>query len=201
MLTNHIQFLVKCKINFQLVQYCNNMEKYKSKKGFSLVELLVAIAIMSILASMVYLGINPNKRLKEARDNRRRSDVESILIAIHAAMNENNGQLPSALSYGMSEQMIGNNNTTCINKGYPWNTNGYDGCQVGATTCANLMTGTINLSKYITAIPFDPLGWKIGSTMVFNANNNGYSVKVATNGIVTVRSCGVEGTTPIVISR
>ena len=40
----------------------------KNKQGFTLIELLIVIAIIAILAGVVFVSLNPSQRFKDARD-------------------------------------------------------------------------------------------------------------------------------------
>src|SRR3989338_2734046 len=52
------------------------------RKGFTLVELLIVIAILAILATVVVLVLNPAQLLAEARDGQRVSDLSTIQSAL-----------------------------------------------------------------------------------------------------------------------
>ena len=54
----------------------------KTIRGFTLIELLVVIAILGILAAALMVAINPNKRLKQARDAQRKSQINAIANAL-----------------------------------------------------------------------------------------------------------------------
>ncbi|MCD6086082.1 type II secretion system protein [bacterium] len=54
----------------------------ENKKGFTLLELLIVIAILAILASAVIVVINPAEILKKSRDTRRVSDLDSLRLAL-----------------------------------------------------------------------------------------------------------------------
>jgi len=54
----------------------------KTKKGFTLLELLIVIGILSILSTTVILVINPAQLLKKARDSQRISDLNTMKTAI-----------------------------------------------------------------------------------------------------------------------
>jgi prepilin-type N-terminal cleavage/methylation domain-containing protein len=58
------------------------LQNLKSKKGFTLVELLVVIAILAVLAVAVVVVLNPAELLKQARDSTRISDLAAINSAI-----------------------------------------------------------------------------------------------------------------------
>lgn len=54
----------------------------KNKKGFTLLELLIVIAILSILGAIVIFLLNPTETLKKARDSQRISDLSTIKTAL-----------------------------------------------------------------------------------------------------------------------
>src|SRR3954468_2289757 len=60
-------------------------------KGFTLIEVLVVIAIIAILAAIVLVAINPAKRFQDARNSQRKANVEAILGAIQQNMIDNKG--------------------------------------------------------------------------------------------------------------
>lgn len=157
-------------------------------KGFTLIELLMVVAIVSALAITVFVALNPAQRLNDAQDARRTADVDAILSAVHQAIVDNKGSYPTNMPAAGTETQMGTDATGCaIATG---------GCAVTAAACVDLMTGTINLSKYLKTVPVDPTG---GTT--FTAGKTGYSVVVDANGIVTIRACGAEGSTDIYSSR
>ncbi len=52
--------------------------------GFTLVELLIVIAILGILAAAVLVAINPAKRTRQARDAQRKNDIGSLATELQA---------------------------------------------------------------------------------------------------------------------
>jgi prepilin-type N-terminal cleavage/methylation domain-containing protein len=158
---------------------------FKKQHGFTLIELLVVMTIIVALAVTVFTALNPGQRLKNARDARRTSDVDTILTAVHQYIVDNKGSAPAGLS--TSEQQLGTAGTGCaIATG---------GCNVVATACLDLSTP---LAAYLKSIPVDPLNGTTATTK--------YSIVQDVNGIVTVRACSTgtgttEGTTNISASR
>lgn len=53
-----------------------------SKKGFTLLELLIVIAILAVLATIVVLVLNPGETLAKSRDTQRLSDLATVKSAI-----------------------------------------------------------------------------------------------------------------------
>ncbi len=50
----------------------------QTKRGFTLIEVLVVIAIVAVLSVTVVLTLNPQELLRQARDARRLADIEAI---------------------------------------------------------------------------------------------------------------------------
>lgn len=157
--------------------------KSNFNKGFTLIELLLVIGIIAVLAVVVFVALNPAQRFKDARDARRATDVETLLSAVHSSIVDNKGTMPAGLSAGMSEAQLGTAASGCaISSG---------GCSVTTAACLDLATP---LAAYLKTIPVDP-------TSTYTSAKTGYSVVVDSNGIVTVRACGTEGSTNISASR
>ena len=59
------------------------MPKSKNKyEGFSLIEILIVVALIIILATITIIAINPGKNFQDTRNAQRSSDVTSILNAV-----------------------------------------------------------------------------------------------------------------------
>jgi len=160
------------------------LNKYtKSQKGFTLIELLVVMTIISTLAVVVFVALNPGQRLKDSRDARRTTDVDSLLTAVHQYIVDNKSASPGSLS--TVEQQLGTAASGCaISTG---------GCSVTAAACLDLSTP---LAKYLKSIPVDPL-----STPTYSDGKTGYTAIQDSNGLVTIRACGTEGIANVYSSR
>lgn len=166
------------------------LTKAKKSAGFTLIELLIVITIIATLAVTVFVALNPAQRLKDAKDARRTSDVDTILTAIHAAIVDNKGSYPTNFpAVGVEAQLGTGTAAQCS----PLATGG---CNVLASqACVNLIADVaVDLIPYLKSIPIDP-------TTTFSSVNTGYAVVRDANGIVTVKACGTEGATPIAASR
>lgn len=108
------------------------------QKGFTLVEMLVVIAIIAILAGAVLLAINPVATMRKSRDTTRLSDLDSLRSAINIALTE--GEI--ALVAMTGPENSGNGNQAVDGSGY---------VEYGP------ISGKTGLGRYIPALPLDPI--------------------------------------------
>lgn len=139
----------------------NTLIMQKSTKGFTLIEILLVIAIMAILAAIVIVAINPAKQLGEAQNAQRRSDVRTILDAIVQYSLDNEGSYPTGIPVG----------TSCTS-------DGNDICQVD-TICEGTSLDPLVVNRtYLPDLPNDPT--------VADATITGYLVMQSSSGRVSV---------------
>lgn len=168
------------------------MNKSARKFGFTLIELLLVVSIIAVLAVAVFAALNPSQRLRDTKNAKRTSDVDTILTAIHQSIVDNKGTLPTALA------------TVSAGVDYQLGTTG--GCQITSATqnpscdvtqsqCLDLLstTGTQNLRAYLSKMPIDPSGYDGNSSTTADASasasKTNYAVNVNSNGIVSVKAC------------
>lgn len=107
-----------------------------SSRGFTLIEVLLVIAILVILAAVVIVAINPEKQFTDAHNAQRKSDVYLIMNALHQYSLDHDGVFPEIITTGQLEI-----------------------CKTDAQSCV----GKYDLSiltddqKYLVAMPRDPL--------------------------------------------
>lgn len=148
--------------------------KVAKKQGFTLLEMLLVVALIAILASIVILAINPGKQLAQARNAQRSTDVTTILNAVYQYSIEHNGDLPGSIPVGSGEYI----------------------CKEGIPLCGTL----VNLSDltadqaYLTAMPQDPNG-------TCSASSNCYTIFQSANGRVTVSAPYAELDAVISVTR
>jgi prepilin-type N-terminal cleavage/methylation domain-containing protein len=63
----------------------NNFDR---KSGFTLIEILIAFAVIGTLMAAILVAVDPVKRIREVRDSNRQSDVQAILEAILTAQSD-----------------------------------------------------------------------------------------------------------------
>jgi len=111
----------------------------KSKQAFTLIEVLLVIAIIAVLAAAVFVAINPAKAIQDARNTTRRTNV---------------GQIISAISQAYLENVTLANLPTCVSTPA--------GTHIG--TGLNLITPAPLIPDYIAGVPVDPQGGTAADT-------------------------------------
>ncbi len=107
--------------------------KLHTSRGFTLIEVLLVVAIIAILAGIVILAVNPQKQLAESRNTQRRADVRTILDALY--------------QYGIDLKGVASNLPA----------QPLDICSTNAPNCPYLTFAVLtNNGKYLVAIPKDP---------------------------------------------
>lgn len=147
----------------------------KNHKGFTLIEVLLVVAIISILAGIVILAINPSRQLAQSKNAQRAADVTTILNAIYQYSLDNNGSLPSSIT-ALTADTYG---TICETGG----------------TCTGLVDLSVlsNNETYLTSIPIDPA--------CSTANSSCYQVKRTSNNRITINAPNAENGETISVTR
>lgn len=150
------------------------MNKNKNTKGFTLIELVIVVAIIAILAGTIFVAIDPARRLNKARNARRSNDSAVVLDAAFTYASDNDGvHYPSiaALAAG-NYYMMG----TCV-------VGGDTGCTAKTTqpSCVDLSAMNTN---YLPSVPMDPKAGTAEKTL--------YYLKRSSNGTLTVGACTPE---------
>ena len=70
-------------------------------KGFTLIELIIVIAIIALLAAATFVAVDPAKRIGEARDAQRWSDVTAVADAYMKYVVDNNGSYVTTTNDGV----------------------------------------------------------------------------------------------------
>src|SRR4030042_3018006 len=64
------------------------------RKSFTLIEIMIVIAILAIIATLVVVAINPTKRFGQARDAQRKQDLGALKNALEEYLVDH-GSYPS----------------------------------------------------------------------------------------------------------
>ncbi len=151
------------------------------RKGFTLVELLLSIAIIGVLAAVIVTAINPAKQLGDTRNAQRRSDINALLNAVWQFALDHNASMPCHLGgtgpcIDTVVRMLGLATTGCSAAGL------CSDATVGADSCLDL-AGPL-APTYIFAIPQDPQG---------SADRTSYVIQAAAGNRVRITACDLEG--------
>ncbi len=159
-----------------------------ARRGFTLIELIIVIAIIAVIAAGVFVALDPVKRLNSGRNAVRWTDVTAIASAIKLFQADSaSGSLvfstPALLqdSNPATFQIIGTATTGC-------DTVLCNGV-AAAAPCMNLHT---NFTKYLPDTPHDPT-----QSPANGALNSRYYVNYDTaTGLVTAGACDAQGEGP-----
>ena len=110
----------------------------KRRGGFTLIEVLLVIAIIAILAAIVLVAINPAKQLAQSRNTQRQNNVNEIGKSVIQYSIDNQGNLPSTIT-----------------------TTATDICATGGTCTGLIDLSVVTTGNYIKEMPKDP---KTGDT-------------------------------------
>lgn len=151
------------------------MQQIKNQKGFTLLEVLLVVAVIAILAGIVIIAINPGKQLGDTRNAQRQADVTTTLNAIYQYSLDNNGTTPAGIT-----------------------TTSTEGCATGAASCAGLVDLTVLTTngKYLVAVPKDP---QCATTCA--TNGTGYRISKDVNNRITVNAPAAEQGKTISVTR
>lgn len=156
--------------------------KKRKQAGFTLLEVLLVVAIIAVLAGIVIIAINPGKNLGDTRNSQRSADVNTILNAVYQYALDNNGTLPAGIPVAPTAAK-----EMCITGTVP------------ATCTTNTvldMTPLTTSGKYLVAVPRDPQ-----CPTACLATGVGYTIQQDANGRVTVAAPDAEQSKVISVTK
>jgi len=152
--------------------------------------LLIVVAIIAILASVVFIALDPLTRFQEARYSTRVSDAEFITSALRFYQLDNDGiHLPAVKDLIVGDvYMLGTDSAGC--------TNYNDACTTNVDVASCVDVSTLVADEYLGSVPVSPPG-----TAEWTTGHTGYTLTLNPKGSITVRACESEGEDEIVITR
>lgn len=166
---------------------------FKLKKGFTLIELLIVIAIIAILAAVVFVALDPLTRFQDSRDSVRWQETSELMSAIKVNQIDNGGYYITEiadLTAGEVYMISGDNTTTGCNAQNAL-------CDVDvedSNNCVDL-SGLVD-AGYLGRIPVSPNGEGVWTEAI-----TGYTLMASTTGIIKITACESENSTSISITR
>jgi prepilin-type N-terminal cleavage/methylation domain-containing protein len=171
-------------LNNKLIHMNKNI---RTNKGFTLLEILLVIAVIGILAAIVLVSINPNRQIAQVRNAQRRSDINTIYKALEQYLIDT-GNYPNSVNSNFKE--ICNTGTEQVG---------------GATDCSGKADLRSLVPTYLAAIPTASNGgiYRVGINLANNrislAANSELGQSIVINEIIAaggdlVYTVNVEGT-------
>ena len=149
----------------------------RTEKGFTLMELLLVMAILAVLFTSLVIGLNPARQLAKARDTQRETDLFQLLSVVYQYASEHSGELPDTDGDPATSNFP--TSSTCIGSG------------VGCFDLAGAgESGETIVPEYLAEMPQDP---KIGSE-----SDTGYTIYVDENGHLIASASGETRTIGII---
>ena len=161
--------------------------KRKSGLGFTLLELIIVITIIALLAAATFVAVDPAKRIGQANNAQRWSDVTAILNAILTYVVDNSGTYPGSGWTNNQLYVLGTTSEGCDVTSLCTATN------TAQASCLNLASDLI--PTFLATIPQDPL--LNGNS----ASHTDYYIYQTTGGRVTVGACERYNNEKIEVSR
>ena len=147
------------------------------KKGFTLIEIVITMALMAILVGVYFIVANPVGQLKSSRNAERKLQLQTIMNAVRQNIADSpndqfqctvSGTLPTSSKRMTSTAGAGNYNI--------------GPCIIGPA------------NPYLYVLPFDPSASSSHYTSVADYDT-GYTISISTSGVVTLTAPYTETST------
>lgn len=164
------------------------------RHGFTLIELIIVVAIIALLAAATFVAINPAKRIGDAQNAQRWADVTAIADAFATYMADNSGSTPTS-SYTGSGSLETNAfmvATTTVSE-HAVNSSH---CTATTTDEEFIALQALVTGGYIGQIPKDPT-WTYGD----HNDHTQYYLQYSSTGAITVGACETYNSAVIKVVR
>ncbi len=151
------------------------MSSPRFHKGFTLLELLIVMALIAILAGIVIAALNPARQFANARNSDRYAHLNTIMNAISANMAEHNGSFSCATAIPSTATDMG-------------------------TGASQYNIGPCLVTNYLSSMPFDPSASGAHWTSVTDYDT-GYDIVQGSDGRITVNAPAAENSVTISLTR
>jgi len=140
------------------------LHKLKDQKGFTIIEVLIVLAIAGLIMVVVFLAVPALQR--SGRNNALNTDANNLLSGIGTYVSNNGGSLPNALSAGYA---AGGQSLTLTNSGAGTHNNstvklGGNLDTVTFSTASTATPGTTNVGRVVVVT---------GNAAICNADGTG----------------------------
>lgn len=147
-----------------------------NKKGFTLLEILIVMALIAILIGIVIAALNPARQFASARNSTRYAHLNTIMSAISSNMAENNGVF------------------TCASGALPATATNM------SSTVGDYDIGPCLVPNFVSSMPYDPSA--TGAQWTSTANyDTGYDISQGADGRITVDAPSAELSEVISLTR
>ena len=152
------------------------MRPLSSQRGFTLVEILIVLALIAILVGAVLVALNPGRQFATGRNSTRYSHLNTIMNAISSNAAENNGVF------------------TCASAG----TIPATATEMGSATYD---IAPCLVTEYLSSMPFDPSDADAEWTSETDYTTGYTILQNATTGAITIDAPTAELSADISITR